>query len=98
MKQVKIEHGQTQVDIAIQELGDIERLFEIALLNDKRITDDLPAGSFIQVPDYDLRKRDIVNVFKLPVNKPASGVALINGEPQPEGIEYWGIEMDFVIS
>jgi hypothetical protein len=102
MKVAKIQSGQTLVDIALQELGDATRVFEIADLNGIGITADLVAGSTLLVPDYAREKRGIVQVFTNPSNMPASAetVQLDAGGvvvPQ-EGIEFWAVETDFIVS
>lgn len=95
MATVKILEGQTLFDIAVQELGDAERVMEIATFNDISITEDLLPGSFIQVPAYDLTKRGIVNLFSRMCIKPASGGITVT--EKNEGIDYWEIEKDFIV-
>ena len=100
MNKVTVSYGQTWLDIALQELGDMERVIELALLNDRAITDDLQAGEELMVPDFDSTKRDIVQLFGNSANKPASGDTFIAAEPDSngEGIEFWALEYDFVVS
>lgn len=96
MKVVTVLYGQTLIDIAIQELGDAARVFEIAELNDISLTDDLEAGSTLLVPDWEKSKRSIVQLFTDPANAPASADtdSLSN---KNEGIDYWVLENDFVV-
>jgi hypothetical protein len=98
MKTIKILPGQTLIDLAIQELGDPSRLIEIAVLNNASPTEELAAGSFINVPDYDLSMRSTVNLFSTPSNAPSS--ADIDNEfvTKEEGIGYWIIGNDFKVS
>ena len=56
----------------MQELGDVERVYEICLLNNLSITADLKAGMQLKVPDFDLTKRRIVNLFSNTSQAPAS--------------------------
>ena len=97
MKTVKLLYGQTMTDIAIQELGDLERVFEIAVANNKGITDDLAADSFLEVGVYNTDKRSLVQLFSDAANKPAS--ADIAGEVRAklEGIGYWYLGVDFIV-
>jgi hypothetical protein len=101
MKKVEIKEGQTLPDILIQELGDMERLFEVALLNEMSVTDELAAGDFILVPESENSKKNIVKIFSDPANKPASG-STEGGAGDwlnvLEGIDYWAIQYDFIIS
>jgi hypothetical protein len=98
IKQVPVLPGQTLIDIALQELGDCEQLFELAKMNNISATDDLAAGSLVFVPDYSLDKKELVKLFANPMNKPASSRSNITIPTGPEGIDYWGIEIDFVVS
>lgn len=92
---VKAIAGQVWVDLVLQQLGDEERIFELCDLNDAGITDDIIAGTVVEAPVEEAERRRLVNVMKR--IKPASlyyGV----GDPEPEGIEYWAIEIDFMVS
>lgn len=99
MKKVTIVPGQTLIDIALQELGDAATLFEVAQYNDRSITDDLAAGDVLTVPDYALDRRAIVSTFANLANRPASGITTASETDGifGEGIEFWSIELDFVI-
>lgn len=96
MKTVTILEGQTVTDIAVQELGDAERSMEIAVMNNISITDDLIAGSFINVPDYDASKQNYVQLFANSANKPASADSS-DENGLLTGIGYWYLENDFII-
>jgi hypothetical protein len=100
MHKVTVSYGQTWIDIALQELGDVERLVELALVNGRSLTDNLQAGEVLDVPDYDIAKRTLVQLFTNIANKPASGETLITQDTVSlgEGIEFWAIENDFVVS
>jgi hypothetical protein len=99
MKEVKILDRQTFIDVAAQELGDPSRALEIADLNERNVTDELEAGEVIIVPDYDLDKRSLVNLFSDDANKPASAWTTQEKEDagEGEGIGFWIIENDFVV-
>lgn len=100
MNKVTVSYGQTWLDIALQELGDMERAIELARLNDRAITDDLQAGEELMVPDFDSEKRSIIQLFSNTANRPASGDTFIATDPVSvgEGIEFWALENDFVVS
>lgn len=97
MKAVKVLYAQTVIDIAIQELGDAQRSFEIAKLNGISISDDLVAGGSILVPDFEADKKNLVQLFSDDANKPASADADIEDLIFPSGINFWAIELDFVV-
>ncbi|MFL5747213.1 MAG: hypothetical protein ACJ751_21240 [Niastella sp.] len=101
MTNVTVSYGQTWLDIALQELGDMERAIELAQLNGRAITDDLQAGEALLVPDFDQEKRSIIQLFRNTANRPASGDTFNAAEPGStgnEGIEFWAIENDFIVS
>lgn len=98
MKVVKVAPGQTLIDIAVQELGDWERLFEVAKLNKMNITDPLVADQEITVPAFARDKGEIVRVFTDPSNKPASDSHGSVENQINEGIDYWAIGTEFIVS
>lgn len=67
--------GQTVIDIAMQYLGDAERVDEICTLNGMDLGIDLVAGESILIPDaVDRDKKAIVNNFTNRNNAPASAL------------------------
>lgn len=97
MKEVEVKNGQTLLDIAVQELGDASRFNEIATLNDLEFSDDLTVGSLILVPESDIDKREIVKIFTNKALTPSSDKGDLS-EVIQEGIEFWSIEYDFIVS
>lgn len=89
--------GQTLLDMAAQETGDAARAFELAVLNNMSLTDDLIAGATVLTPDADSKKRNIIQLFSDVSKAPAS--ADVSGEMKSknEGVEYWKLENDFII-
>jgi hypothetical protein len=100
MSKVTVSYGQTWLDIAMQELGDVERVMELVLLNGRSLSDNLQAGEVLKVPDYDISKRKFIQLFANNANKPASGESFNADDAVAigEGIEFWAIENDFVVS
>ena len=100
MAKVTVSYGQTWLDIAMQELGDVERVMELTLLNGRSLTDSLQAGEVLNVPDFDVSKRRLIQLFANSANKPASGESFNADDAVSigEGIEFWAIENDFVVS
>ncbi len=95
MKDVATLYGQTVSDIAIQELGDAERAMEIAELNGLSISTELTPGLILQVPDYERNKIDVVQLFTNKALAPASMDVL--SSDLDEGIDYWALELDFIV-
>ena len=95
MKTVEVLEGQTLIDLAMQELGDASRLFELSELNAMLPSDDLVAGQIIQVPEPTEEKREIVKALKY--RKPATKNEILE-EQLKEGIGYWAIGINFKVS
>ena len=93
---VKVLSRQSVFDLAIQVSGSAESAFELAMLNGLNITDSLTVGSDLITPE--IINRIVHNFYTVNQIKPAT--EYIINEPQPglEGIEYWAIEIDFVVS
>jgi hypothetical protein len=87
--------GQTWVDMALQLTADESRVFELCDANSSGITDELQPTTFINGLTPEPSKRKMVNV--LATLKPSS-LHYKTGDPAPEGIEYWAIEIDFIVS
>lgn len=94
MRVVKVLYQQTIIDLAIQALGDASRAIEIAALNGLGVTDELTPGQELQIPDYDITKTDVVQLFTNPALAPAS---MDDAMSLDEGIDFWAIEMDFEV-
>jgi hypothetical protein len=88
---ITVAYGQTSLDIALQGMGDVERVFDVALLNGGSITQDLVPGTIVEIPAPALDKQKMVNLFSIPFNKPASDVIT----PIFAGIGYWYVDRDF---
>ncbi len=88
---------QTPIDLAIQEGGTVEALFDFALLNSMEITGDLIVGQAYKKPA--LLNRSIAEIFN-EIRKPASGYNLEDTITAltPEGIDFWIIEDTFIVS
>lgn len=98
-KQITILENQRVIDIAMQELGDVEMIFDLALLNGVSVTDDLSAGTLFTVPDFDKTKRATVNLFLKKGVEPASADATITRPSLPPGgIGFMQIANDFKVS
>jgi hypothetical protein len=92
MAKVQVLAGQTIIDIAMQCLGNADKAFELALLNGLAITDDIEPGTYLELPAVELDNTKVASYFTKTGLKPSSSFF------NPGGIEFWGIEYDFVIS
>lgn len=91
--------GQNLLDIAIQTTGDASTALALALTNGLCLTDDLAVDFVINVPDDIGTDENIKSYYSARGYKPATGVTKTDETMAPfEGIEYWGIEYDFIVS
>lgn len=90
--------GQSLSDIAVQACGSAEASFAIALANDCSLTEPLAPGQMLAVPPA--VKKDIAAYFKDKGIKPATAITTeqYNNTIQGEGLEYWTIGEDFIIT
>ena len=95
---ITILHNQSLLDIAIQHTGAAENTFAVAVTNGLSLTDDLPAGAEIQLPDNVNKDSDVLNYYTAKRLQPATAVILPPEEERLEGIGYWVIQTDFKVS
>lgn len=95
---IKVLKYQSLFDIAIQETGLTSNVFAIAAANRKSIT-DMP-GASVTVPDAAEPERKTKEYFAARWLKPATGILETTGADSEdgEGVEFWYIEYDFVVS
>jgi hypothetical protein len=101
-KPVQSMAGQTLLDSAIQQVGGMDGLFILARLNGFSVTHDLTDGQQLEYPLTPVN-RQVQTAFQNNGWKPASATTQVKaGDPPPvnqlEGVDYWGIEIDFIIS
>lgn len=95
---ITILHNQSLLDIAIQHTGAVENTFALAVANGLSLTDDLPAGAEIKLPDSVNKDNDVLNYYTARRLQPATAVILLSEEERLEGIGYWAISVDFKVS
>lgn len=92
-------HHQSLLDLAIQHTGSVENAFDLALQNNRSLTDDLEAGESIQLIAYGIQQnKDILNYYTAKNIQPATAVIILPEEERLEGIGYWAISVDFKVS
>jgi hypothetical protein len=93
MRNVTVSDKQTLLDISVAKMGDLDSVFDLARLNNMAVTDVINSGDVLQVADAPADE-DVVNEFTARKFKPATAdVELILG-----GIDYMGIQIDFIVS
>ncbi|MBR1922128.1 MAG: hypothetical protein IJ838_00040 [Paludibacteraceae bacterium] len=90
---------QSLFDVAVEHCGTMEDAMLIAFLNGRSLTDDLVNGEELTIGE----PSDTATVQTFAVNryKPASAITqdqILEVLGQDEGIEFWGIEFDFIVS
>lgn len=90
-------YKQTLLDLALQTGGTAESAMELALINSRSLSDELEAGDEITLLDTPQNRR-MVKYYDINGILPATGLkpefsGIVNG-----GINYMGIEIDFIVS
>lgn len=88
-------HNQSFLDLAIQHTGSVENAFLLALQNGKSLTDNLVGGEQLSLKNTKNNK-DILSYYQSKKLQPATAITEMNNQPQ--GIDYWAIQMDFIVS
>ena len=89
--------NQSILDISLQASGGIETLFDTAAANGVGITDDLLAGQVVDIPGTSNDK--VVGYYSVNGIIPATAPTAYELEQHPVGgINYMGIEIDFIVS
>ena len=92
MANVTVQLGQTLLDVAVQYLGDESGVAPLAFMNDLDMTGDVVAGQILALPE-------VVGKRKVKVLKDGGHVPVTNyNDAENEGIEYWDLEGDFIVS
>ena len=95
---ITILHNQSLLDLAVQHTGTAENAFALAVVNGLSLTDDLPAGAEIKLPDSVNKDSDVLNYYSAKRLQPATAVIMLPEEERLEGIGYWVIQTDFKVS
>lgn len=95
-----VNHNQTLLDMAIQHLGSVSGVFQIALLNNLSITAQLEAGT--ELKEGEPIDRDLVKYFIdhncIPAGGAVKTVAKTDSPEQLSGVGFWSINIDFSIT
>lgn len=94
-------HNQSLLDFAIQHTGSAQNAFAIAMANGLSVSDEISAGSALIIPDSVVLDVDIRNYYTSKAIQPATAITNLisdNPEPQLQGIGYWIIGDDNIVS
>lgn len=96
--EVVVLEGQNFFDLATMYCGSPELAYEFAELNKMAVTDEPETGARLKKPAVDNRR--IAAYYDSKKLKPATAAAQIQipGAGGYEGIGYWAIEIDFIVS
>lgn len=97
---IEVKQGQSFLDIVLQSTGNIENALQCAILNGGSITEELSAGRLIEPLLAPAKpNNEVIKFFSPADQKPATAIRRTFGEYQlNEGISYWGINNDFIVS
>ncbi|MEB3005765.1 hypothetical protein [Capnocytophaga sp. G2] len=100
--QITVLHNQSLLDLALQHTGTIESIFELAILSEKSVTDDIVAGASLDVPSLlpeGARNKDILAYYTAKNIQPATAFTKEDKQvfERQEGISIWAINLDFII-
>ena len=89
MKTVIVRNNQSLFDIAIQEYGTVESVFDLAMANGLGITGILTAGQVLKAPESEYINAEVVAYYKKNDLHPATGETNITETtiPQPPATE-----------
>lgn len=94
-------NNQRLIDLCMQEYGDVEKLFDVALLVEKGITDELAGVEELQMPVLSLSQgsKSVSLLLKQMFNNPASADDNATDITLPPGgIGFMQIENTFIVS
>jgi hypothetical protein len=94
--ELTVGHNQNLFDISIQKNGNVQTVFELALLNKISITDNIEPAQKIEVATSDLIVSELVDYFINRQQKVATG-SIDTLEIRPTGIGYMIIENNFIV-
>ena len=97
---ITILHNQSLLDLAVQHTGTAENAFALAVANGLSLTDDLKAGDWLITNRQGLKaNKDILNYYQAKKLQPATAISQeLSTNNQLQGIDYWAIQMDFIVS
>lgn len=93
---VKVRHRETTLDIAVLAAGSVTGIFDLALLNNISLTNDLVSGELLATGP--VISDDSVTELKSRKAKPSHSIIPIPGVPLKIGIGYWKIRFDFKVT
>lgn len=96
---ITVSQRQSLLDLALQYGGSMEAAMEIAAANGVSITDDLNDGQQLAMPVP--QNKDVTNYYVIHDICPATAItqdAINEIMESGEGIGYWAIGIDFVVS
>ncbi len=89
-------NGQSLLDKAIESTGDVENAFDLALLNNLSLTDELVVGSDLKIST--ITNASVASFFDA-IDHPATGISSIEQQQiESLGIDYMVIEQNFLVA
>lgn len=97
---MKVLHNQSLLDLALQHTGSVENAFALAVTNGLSLTDDLAVGNWLIADSQELNaNKEILNYYQSKNVQPATAIGgKWEAGSQLEGVGYWAIKTEFIIS
>jgi len=92
-KEYNIKEGQSLADIAVMLGGDISKIMELSRTNNIGVSDPLHCDDLVLHDDDNITKKQVADYYSKNNIIPATASGAI-----AEGIDFWTIEGDFIIS
>lgn len=98
MANLKVYERQSVLDVAVQHSGSIESIFDLASLNGLSVTDDLVPNDSLQRSEV-TTDADVVFYYSTKGIIPSTAPSADDIAQHPiGGINYMGIQIDFIVS
>ncbi len=94
----KVYEQQIWEDISIYLYGTAVYAMDLAMLNNRSVTEDIEPGKVIKVFTDKEMNRLVLYSLQSNSSVPATAVDLSHMEPEPEGIGYWIIKKNFIVT
>ena len=100
MKVIVVQSHQNVLDIAVQEYGSAEAAFDLSLKNNLSVSDDLAPGKELELPESLYKDTDVAGYYENKRLQPATALSqsFYKSTKEKEGISYWSININFIVS
>jgi len=100
MSKIVVQSHQNVLDIALQQYGNAEAAFDLSIANGLSLSDDLAPGKELELPESLYKDTDVAGYYENKRLQPATALsqAFYAATKEKEGISYWAININFIVS